>query len=436
MRLLALLIVLLVLSAGFATAQDEGIRDYDLPTVVGTFKATQVGVDEMRYIGTEYINREDSALMRYVTMVLQRDIDFYADFDLVPLDSFYLRTYEIKELDLLGWRRLGAEYVVRLDAEFPGPNLRVYWRIYHVNTQMEVSKSTLEYGRAFWREMAHDIANDIVYTLTGDQGIFRTKIAYVRRKDNTKELYIADYDGNNERRVTNTGSTNISPVFSPDGTDLYFTSFLDGDPGLYKVKIETGKIKKIAQFPGIVAAPSISPDGQKIACVLSKDGNSEIYVLDTLGNVIKRLTNHRAIESSPSWSPDGRHLCFSSDRTGAPQVYIMDADGLSVRRLTYEGGYNDSPIWSDRGDRVTFVSRTPSRRFDLASIDTSGVDYRILTVVGHNENPHFAPDGKHIIFSSSRLSEGDIFTMDLNGRNQRRVTRTGDVSNPVWGPIR
>ncbi|MBD3258267.1 hypothetical protein GF377_07525, partial [candidate division GN15 bacterium] len=109
------------------------------------------------------------------------------------------------------------------------------------------------------------------------------------------------------------------------------------------------------------------------------------------------------------------------------------------RRLTFQGGYNDSPIWSDRGDRVTFVSRTPSRRFDLASIDTSGMDYQILTQVGMNENPHFSPDGKHIVFSSSRLAgpseSGDIYMMDISGRGQRRVTRTGDASNPIWGPL-
>jgi TolB protein len=118
----------------------------------------------------------------------------------------------------------------------------------------------------------------------------------------------------------------------------------------------------------------------------------------------------------------------------------MDSDGLETRRLTYQGVYNDSPIWAARGERITFVSRTPSRRFDLASIDTSGTAYRILTKVGMNENPHFAPDGKHIIFASDRLARpgqsGDIYTMDISGENQRRVTHTGDASNPCWGPLK
>jgi TolB protein len=426
----------LLLLACTTVAQEADVREFRIDTVTGVFEPTRIGVDDMRYIGTRYITPEDSSLMRYAVTVVQRDLDFYADFDLVLIDSFYLLTYEITELDLFGWQRLGAEFVVRLEAEFPGPNLRVFWRLFHAVSNRQIAKGNLEYNRAYWRELAHDISNEIVYTLTGEQGIFRTRIAYIKKIGDAKELFIADYDGANERQLTNTGTINISPVFAPDKDELFFTSYLDGDPQLHKVEINSRKITKVASFPGIMAAPAVSPDGNKIACVLSKDGNSEIYVLDLQGNIIKRLTRHRAIDSSPSWSPDGRLIAFSSDRSGAPQVYVMDADGLNVRRLTYKGGYNDSPIWSDKGDRVTFVSRTRGGRFDLASIDTSGADYRILTEVGRNENPHFSPDGKQIVFSSTRLSPGDIYTMDLSGRNQRRLTRNGRCSNPTWGPIR
>ncbi|MEW5797116.1 MAG: Tol-Pal system beta propeller repeat protein TolB [Candidatus Zixiibacteriota bacterium] len=417
------------------TAAAQSVRDVHLGTVKGRFQATPIGVEDVRHIGTNYLVGEDSALMRYVTLVVQNDIDFYADFDLIPIDSFFMRTYEIKELDLLGWKRLGADYVVRLEAEFPGPNLRIFWRLFFTNNQTQVARGTLEYKRQFWRELAHDVANEIVYNLTGERGIFRTRIAYMKKVGPAKEVYVADYDGANERQLTKLGSICLSPVFSPDGSTIYFTSFRDGDPQLFSVSVESGQVKKITNYLGIAAAPAVSPDGRKIACVLSKDGNSEIYVIDLEGRIIKRLTNHPSIESSPTWSPDGRMIAFSSDRTGAPQIYLMDSDGLGARRLTFSGSYNDSPIWSDRGDRITFVSRTKQGRFDLASIDTSGVDYRILTEVGHNENPHFSPDGKHIIFTSSRLSEGDIFTMDLSGGNQRRITRSNNCSNPTWGPL-
>ena len=429
----ATLLAIIILTTSDSMAQD--VRGIRLDTVTGYFRATPIGVEDMRYIGDRYITGEDSSLMRYVTSVVQRDIDFYADFDLVQVDQFYLTTYEITEINLLGWKRMGADYVVKLEAEFPGPNLRAFWRMYHTGTKTQIASGSLEYKRQFWRELAHDISNEIVHFVTGDVGIFRTKIAYIKKVGNNKEVCIADYNGAGERQLTNTGTINISPVFSPDGQMIYFTSYLEGDPQLFRVSVRTSEIERVTAFAGIAAAPAISPDGNKIACTLSKDGNSEIYVLDLQGNIIKRLTRHRAIESSPTWSPDGRMIAFSSDRTGAPQIYVMDSDGLNVRRLTFVGGYNDSPIWSERGDRITFVSRTKYGRFDLASIDTSGVDYRVMTEVGHNENPHFSPDGKHVVFSSSRLSEGDIYTMDLSGRNQRRITRNGTCSNPTWGPI-
>ncbi len=435
-QLLFLLAAICGCTAVSVSAQQDVHEVFFDTLKTGDVDPLPVGVDQVKYIGSTYIGPEDSTLMLYVTRVVQRDVDFYADFELVIIDSFYLRTYEIAELDLLGWKRLGATYVVRLEAEFPGSNMRVRWRLFDVNRRNQFANGTVERPKREWRKLAHDISNEVVRELTGEQGPFHTQVVFTRQMGEAKELFISDYDGANEQQLTVTNAINISPSFHPNGREVYFISFLGGDPALYKVDVRSKEISKVVSYPGIMAAPAISPDGNKIACVLSKDGNSEIYVLDMDGRVIKRLTRHGAIDTSPTWSPDGRMICFASDRTGFPQLYMMDSDGLDMRRLTFQGGYNDSPIWSARGDRITFVSRTRSGRFDLASIDTSGIGYRVLTQVGMNENPHFSPDGKHIIFSSTRLGPRDIYTMDITGRNQRRLTRHGDCYNPDWGPFR
>ena len=432
-----LVLVFVIASSVAAFAQEGQVPNFIMDTIRTTgFQPAMVGVDDMRYIGNQYITGDDSTYMRYTATVVRRDIDFYADFELVQIDSFYLKTYEIDELDLLGWQRLGAEYVVKLEAEFPGSNMRVRWRVYDVNRSQRMAQGQFEYNRTFWREIGHDISNEVVRILTGNPGIFRTKIAYVKKIGDAKELFYADYDGANEKQLTNNGSINVSPAFAPNQEDVYFTSYMNGTPQLYRVNVGSGKTKQIGSFNGLVAAPSVSPDGKKIACVISDRGNSDIYVLDLDGKVIKRLTSNPAIESSPTWSPDGRFIAFSSDRTGMPQIYVMDDDGISTHRITWQGSYNDSPVWSHRGDRITLVSRTETGRFNLVSIDTSGQDYRTLTNLGTNENPHFSPDGKHIIFSSTRLGGIDIYTMDVSGRNQRRLTRSGNCSNPAWGPIR
>jgi len=434
--MLTFIITIMGFTSSFAQAQRDVVRNIFFDTLrTGDVRVTTVGVDDMKYIGNQYINQDDSTYMNSVTAVVRRDVDFYADFELVLVDSFYLEVYEIIDLDPLGWMRLGADYLVKLEAEFPGRNLRVRWRLFDTARRQQFAKGTVEMDKVHWRQLGHEIANEIVHTMTGEDGIFLTKIVYARKIGSAKELFIADYDGANERQLTNNGSINISPTFSHDGKSVFYTSYTGGDPHLYRINIESGQSVLVADYPGIVAAPAVSPDGNKIACVLTRDGNSEIYLLEPNGKIIKRLTRHRAIDTAPTWSPDGQLIAFSSDRTGRPQVYIMDILGLNLRRITWEGSYNDSPIWSQRGDRLTFVSRSRSRRFDLASIDTSGTDYRVLTEVGMNENPHFSPDGKHIIFSSDRLGPRDIFTMDISGRNQRRLTRHGRCSNPTWGPL-
>ncbi|HOP08007.1 MAG TPA: Tol-Pal system beta propeller repeat protein TolB [candidate division Zixibacteria bacterium] len=436
-NLIYALLVVAVL-APVSKAQFEGeVREIKMDTLrVGDVPPTKIGVADMLYIGTSYITSRDSLLMNYVTATVRFDIDFYAEWELVMIDSFYLKIYEIDEIDVFGWKRLGAQYILRLEAEFPGTQMmRVRWQLWETDSNEQFAKGVVERTRTDWRKLGHDISNEIARTLTGDQGIFLTKIAYCKEIGSAKEIFVSDYDGANERQLTNTGTINISPSFAPDMEWVYFISYMDGDPSLYVVNVNRGQPQQVAKFPGMIAAPAVSPDGNKIACVLTKDGNSEIYVLDLQGNIIKRLTRHWAIDTSPTWSPDSRSIAFASDRTGSPQVYIMDSDGLNVHRVTYQGSYNDSPIWSAHGDRITFVSRTRRGRFDLASIDTSGANYRILTEVGQNENPHFSPDGKHIIFSSTRLGPRDIFTMDMTGRNQRRLTQSGGCSNPDWGPM-
>lgn len=433
-----LAITLFVLLAPVTTqAQSEGSRQSISGTIKGQgYDPTNVGVDDARYIGDQRITANDSTYMDYVTRVVRRDVDFYADFKLIRIDPFFLRTYEITELDLLGWKRLGADFAVKLDVEFPGRNMLVRWRLYDVLHSQRIAKGEFEYNRTFCREMGHDIADEVVRTLTGDRGPFRTRVVYIKKLGQAKELFMADYDGSNEKQLTANGSINLSPAFSPNQEEVYFTSYMEGQPRLFKVDVNSGKVTKIADHGDMVTAPAVSPDGKKIACVISKKGNADIYVLDLKGKIIKRLTSRRSIESSPTWSPDSRRIAFSSDRTGSPQIYVMDSDGLDTRRITYQGNYNDSPLWSMRGDRITLVSRTKTGRFNLVSVDTSGTDYRVLTDLGTNENPHFSPDGKHLIFSSTRLGGQDIYTMDISGRNQRRLTRNQNCSNPAWGPYR
>ena len=399
-----------------------------------TFEPTRIAVEEVRYVGIEYITNRDSVIMRNSGIILQKDLDFSPYFENIPLDTFFMRHMELERMTLLAWKRLDADYVVKLEAEFPGQDLRLGYRLYSTDSGREIKKERFSTDKSDYRALVHEIANDIIKFLTGDEGIYRTKIVYTREMGDAKELFIADYDGQNERQLTNNKSINILPTFSPDGQYVYFTSYVDDDAHIYMLNLKNNSVDLIAGYPGLNTAPAVSPDGKTIACVLTKDGNSEIYLLDRKGKIRKRLTNSWAIETAPTWSPDGKAIAFTSDRTGSPQIYVMDIDGLNVRRITYQSNYNDSPCWSPKGDRIVFASR--DGRFRICSVDINGRDFQVLADLGANENPEFSPDGNHIVFSSTRLGKYELYAMDLFGNNQRRISNVGGCSNPAWSPLR
>jgi TolB protein len=434
--LIFFIVFMSLLCAGMTLAQTGfNIRDvHGRLTEKSTFEPTRISVEDVRHVSADFISYADTVVLRNSAIILRKDLDFSPYFELVPLDSFFMKHMELKEMSLLAWQRLGSQYLVKLEAEFPREDIRLKYRLYNIETGREIRSKGFKTKIADYRALVHTIANDIVKTLTGDDGIYLSKIVYVKQTDSIKELYKADYDGYNEHQLTNNNSINISPAAGPDGKHIFFTSYMDSEPKLYRLTLEDNSVKLISGQPGINAAPAISPDGKKLACVLSKDGNSEIYLMDTDGNIKKRLTNSWAIESTPTFSPDGNEMAFTSDRTGAPQIYIMDTDGGNMRRLTYQGGYNGSPCWSPNGDRIVFVSRYGS--FKICSIDLNGRNFQVLADLGNNENPHFSPDGNHIIFSSNRLGPTDIYTMDLFGSGQRRITRRSGFSNPIWLPER
>ncbi|MFH2035471.1 MAG: Tol-Pal system beta propeller repeat protein TolB [Candidatus Zixiibacteriota bacterium] len=399
-----------------------------------SFEETKIAVDEVRYIGVEYIDRQDSILLRNCGVILRNDLDFSPFFEGMGIDSFYMKHMEIEEMTVTSWKWLGVRYLVKLDVEFPRNEISVGYRLYAVETGRELKKDRYKIEKTYYRSVIHRIANDIVKFLTGDNGIFETKIVYSKQLDSAREIFISDYDGKNPRQLTANGSINILPAISPDGETVFYTTYRNGSAQIYMINVKTGIADKFSDYPGLNAAPAVSPDGKTIACVLTKDGNSEIYLLDRKGKIIKRLTNSRAIETSPTWSPDGRMIAFTSDRTGSPQIYVMDKEGLNVQRLTYQGGYNESPNWSPKGNKIVFVSRNGG--FDICSIDITGKNFQVLADIADNEDPYVSPDGNHIVFTSTRLGPREIYMMDIFGISKHRVTSDGGYSNPAWMPIK
>ena len=281
------------------------------------------------------------------------------------------------------------------------------------------------------RRMGHAFSDEVLRALTGQKGHFTGKIAYVSKISGNKEIFIMDYDGHNAQQLSNNRSINLYPDFAPSGKEIVYTSYKKGNPDLYRRELFTGLEARISARSGLNAMGVFSPDGSKIAAVLSKDGNAEIYVLSRDGKILSRLTKNHAIDVSPAWSPDGSKIAFVSDRMGKPQVFIMDADGGNARRLTTNGSYNVTPRWSPKGDRIVYARKEGG--FQIYAINPDGSQDTQLTSAGSNEHPRYSPDGRFIVFSSTRDGVEGLYLMRADGTGQTRISPNRALStSPTW----
>ncbi len=339
-------------------------------------------------------------------------------------------------IDFHDWSSIGAEFLVKGGFQCNGKDLTAEFRLF------DVVEGKLLTARKYWgtqeeiKAMVLKFASEILLALTGERGVFETKIAFIGKKGKTSDIYVIDFNGSRLVRVTRNRSITLFPHWSQDGEKLSFTSYMRGNPDLYFIDISKRKIKRISNFKGLNLSGPWSPDGSKILLTLSKDGNEEIYVMDIEKRKLRRLTYDPAIDVSPTWSPDGKKIAFVSSRSGSPQVFIMNSDGSSVRRLTYEGNYNTSPCWSPNGKRIAYEGMT-NGHFQIFSIDEAGGNFLQITFEkGGCEYPSWSPDGRYLVFSSRKNGKIRICIINSNGLNLRTLhEETGmDAICPSWSP--
>lgn len=402
--------------------------DINVPSI----RRLPIAVPELKDLGSTGPSAEVAKGL-YDTLI--QDLDISGLFDILDKRG-YIEDPQKVEIDFGAWRAIGSELLIKGGFTLKGEELLVEVKLYDVlQERMILGRQYTSKGDGF-RRIIHRFANEVVEALTGEKGIFETKLLFVSDTTGSKEVYISDYDGYNPREVTRNGSINLSPQWSPDGSKILYTSYKEGRPILYMLELATtGKEKRVSDHPGINIGARWSPTGKEIALTLSKDGNPELYILTLEGMALRRLTNNWGIDVSPTWSPDGRQIAFVSDVAGNPHIYVVNSDGTGLRRLTYEGKYNASPTWSPKGDKIAFT-RMEGGRFDIWVMNPDGShEIQLTSGPGNNEDPSWAPNGRFIAFNSTTGGTTALYIIGASGEGQRMLFKgKGNLKGPAWSP--
>jgi TolB protein len=398
------------------------------------------------------LNAEAGDLGKMLGQVLWDDLAYEREIDTIARDIYssipVARTPEQIPFD--AWRELNADAVVFGTVQKTGKDIKVQVRLYNVRTRQLALGSEYTGTDQNPRGFAHTIADEIHKQQRNLTGVARSKLAFISDRERqrvrgtgqqnreSKEVWIADYDGANQRRITLSNDLNAAPGWSPDGRAITYTSWRKVASGgaldVFISRIYQGVLEnptKGRTESNMQAA--FSPDGTRMAFVSNRDGNNEIYIMNIDGSGLRRLTNHPAADAVPTWSPTGAQIAFTSDRGGTPQVYVMSAvDGSQMRKISSES-WADRATWAPAPyNEIAFAAQS-GPGYDIKVFDLSTGETRRLTFgEGSNESPAYSPNGRHIAFMSTRKGNSQIFTMTRDGRDVRQVTTTGNNTTPAW----
>jgi TolB protein len=368
--------------------------------------------------------------------VLKADLSYSRVF--VPLQENYYgylrRPLDPDQIFFKDWDELQAHLlVVGLVKQGEEGKLQFDGKLYDVKSERHIYGKSYQFEPGLMRLVAHRFADEMM-KVYGEPAIFTTKIVFCSNRDGNWELYMMDYDGYNETRLTFNKIEDYMPAWSADGRGIAYTAYEKGSARLYLLYPFDGK-RELVFGQGTSFAPSFSPDGRWLAfCSTESEANSEIYVANANGRSPRRITFNNAIDTAPTWAPTSREIAFTSDRLGSPQIFIMDREGSNVRRVSFGGStHHDGPAWAPTGDRIVYVSRVEAV-FDMYILDLRSNEISKLTEgYARNEFPCWSPDGRHVIYQSNRAgSTNQIFSVDYDGRNIRQLTSKGENKLPDW----
>jgi TolB protein len=425
-KLFALLIALLPLQAqAVLTIEITGGSEAALPIAIVPFGSDGYAAPE---------NLSD---------IISNDLASSGRFAPVEKRDLISQPHEGQQVNFADWRLLRSEgLLIGKVSSQDGENYQVQFQLFDVYKAEQLVGKRYNVPASGLRNLAHQIADIVYETLTGEKGVFATRLAFVtemKNADGSKRfaLQVSDADGANPRTVLQSTQPILSPNWAPDGEQLTYVSFENSKAEVYVQQLSSGRRNSVASFKGLNSAPAWSPDGKKLALTLSKNGNPEIYVLELASGNLSRVThNSGAIDTEAVWMPNGREILFTSDRGGRPQIYRVNAEGGRAERVTFEGGYNASADISPDGRTMAMVHAV-NGRFHIAIQDLQTGAVQVLTDTTADESPSFAPNGRMILYATEQKGRGILAAVSVDGRIKQRLGESGSaVREPAWSPFR
>ena len=388
--------------------------------------ATQVPIGIVRF-------RDEANAPQPVSQIVRADLERSGLFR--GVDTAGVALDETARPVMTEWRGRSADALVggsvtRLaDGRFD-----VRYRLWDVVKGADLGGQSYAVPPADLRLVAHRIADAVYEKLTGEKGVFSTRIAYVTKAGGRYTLWVTDADGEGGQTALASPEPIISPAWSPDGRELAYVSFESRKAVVHVQEVASGKRRVVASFRGSNSAPAWSPDGKQLAMTLSRDGGSQLFVMNRDGEGVKRLTSSSAIDTEAVWSPDGSQIYFVSDRGGGPQIYRMPAAGGNAERVSFTGSYNISPALSPDGRSMAYITRDNSG-FRVQIMELASGTSRAVSESRDDESPSFAPNGRLVIYATRDGGRDVLMTTTVDGRIKARLVSTqADVREPVWGP--
>ena len=378
--------------------------------------------------------RGDDVAPQKMAAIVQADLERSGQFR--GIDTGAVLLDETARPDFSNWRQRGSDaLVVGSISRLADGRFDIRMRLWDVVRGQDLGGQSFAVLPADLRLVAHRLADFVYEKLTGDKGIFSTRIAYVTKNGKNFNLWVADADGENAQSALNSGEPIISPAWAPNGNQLAYVSFESRKPVIFVHDVATGKRRLVANFKGSNSAPAWSPDGKSLAVTLSRDGGSQLFLMDANGGDPKRLAQSGSIDTEPYFTADGRSIFFVSDRGGSPQIYRMSATGGSPERVTFAGTYNISPSVSPDGRWLAFISRV-NGAFKLHVMELATGSVNAITDTVADEKPRFSGNSRLIIYATQQQGREALMTTTLDGKIKARLAgQNGDIREPDWGPM-